>query len=56
MGWTVQEVLKWTTAHFRRRHIQTARLDAEVLLAHTLGVTRVQLYTSFDQPLTPQWQ
>jgi release factor glutamine methyltransferase len=30
----------------------TARLDAELLLAHTLGLQRIDLYTDFERPLT----
>ena len=36
--WTVLELLRWTTSHFASRGIETARLDAEVLLAFSLGV------------------
>ncbi len=45
------KVLQWTSAYFGERGIETARLDAELLLAHVLAYTRVQLYTRFDQPL-----
>jgi len=49
--WTVLGVLKWTQGRFAERGIATARLDAELLLAHVLGSDRVGLYTHFDQPL-----
>jgi release factor glutamine methyltransferase len=49
--WTVLKVLKWTQGRFAERGIATARLDAELLLAHVLGKDRVGLYTHFDQPL-----
>ncbi len=52
MGWTVLDVLNWTTSHFKRHGVPTPRLDAEVLLADTLAMDRVRLYTSFDKPLT----
>ncbi len=51
--WTIQRVLAWTQGHFGERGIEQPRLDAEVLLADTLGVDRLYLYTHFDQPLTP---
>jgi release factor glutamine methyltransferase len=49
--WTPLKVLAWTAAKFGERKIASARLDAEVLLAHALGTTRVGLYTAFDKPL-----
>ncbi len=51
--WTVLELLRWTTSHFASRGIETARLDAEVLLAFTLGVERIRLYVDFEKPVTP---
>jgi release factor glutamine methyltransferase len=51
--WTILDVIKWTTARFEGRGIETPRLDAEILTAHTLGVSRVQLYVQFERMLTP---
>jgi release factor glutamine methyltransferase len=50
-NWTILKVLQWTQQRFGERGVPSARLDAEVLLAHVLGVDRVRLYTHFDQPL-----
>jgi release factor glutamine methyltransferase len=49
--WTVLEVLRWTTSRFSQRGLASPRLDAEVLAAHALGISRVQLYVQFDRPL-----
>jgi release factor glutamine methyltransferase len=49
--WTTLSVLDWTTRRFDEAGIASARLEAQVLLAHVLGCTRVQLYTGFDKPL-----
>jgi release factor glutamine methyltransferase len=49
--WTVLAVLDWTTKKFAERGLEPARLEAQVLLAHALHCTRVQLYTGFDKPL-----
>jgi release factor glutamine methyltransferase len=51
VAWTTLEVLSWTQRRFGERGITSARLDAEVLLAHVLGTSRVALYTGFDKPL-----
>jgi len=52
--WTILNLIRWTDERFRREGLSTPRLDAEVLLAETLGVDRVGLYTHFDQPLHPE--
>jgi len=49
--WTTLGVLDWTTQRFSDAGIAAARLEAQILLAHVLGCSRVQLYTGFDKPL-----
>jgi release factor glutamine methyltransferase len=49
--WTVLDLLRWTTGHLAERGIESARLDAECLLAHALGVERLRLYIDFDKPV-----
>ncbi len=49
--WTVREVLAWTSKRFTQDGLESARLDAEVLLAHALDVQRVGLYIDLDRPL-----
>jgi release factor glutamine methyltransferase len=51
--WTILDLIRWTDERFQREGLATPRLDAEILLAETLGVDRVGLYTHFDQPLRP---
>ncbi|HEX3477565.1 MAG TPA: peptide chain release factor N(5)-glutamine methyltransferase [Kofleriaceae bacterium] len=51
MAWTPLGVLDWTTQRFTEAGIAAARLEAQILLAHVLGCTRMQLYTGFDKPL-----
>jgi release factor glutamine methyltransferase len=46
------EVLRRSTRYLEDRGSPTARLDAELLLAHGLGVSRIELYTAHDRPLT----
>ena len=46
-------MIRWTEERFKKEGLSTPRLDAEVLLAESLGMDRVGLYTHFDQPLQP---
>ncbi len=48
---TLLEVLKRTEDHFRKHGVETPRLDAQWLLAHVLGVGRLDLYLQFERPL-----
>jgi release factor glutamine methyltransferase len=48
---TVLEVLQSTTDYFKKRKIDNPRLNAEHLLAHVLGRTRMELYLEFERNL-----
>lgn len=48
-SWTVLELIRWTTDYFKQAGIDSARLDAEVLLAQVLDMGRLDLYLAFDQ-------
>jgi release factor glutamine methyltransferase len=48
---TVLEVLQSITAYFKKRDIESPRLNAEHLLAHTLQRRRIELYLDFERPL-----
>lgn len=47
--WTVLRLLQWTSEFFEKRDSDSPRLDAEVLLAHVLDRTRIELYTAFAE-------
>ena len=49
--WTILGLLKWTTDYFRKHAVDSPRSTAEILLAHTLSVKRIDLYLRYDQPL-----
>ena len=49
--WTVGRLLAWTTDWLAARGAESARLDAEVLLAHVRGCPRIALYTAFGEPV-----
>ena len=51
--WTVKRLLEWTVAFFDRKGVEPARLSAELLLGHVLGLPRIKLYTDYLRPLTP---
>lgn len=50
-AWTILEVLDWTAGRFEREGVESPRVDAEVLLVHTLKLERIRLYMDFDKPL-----
>jgi release factor glutamine methyltransferase len=52
--WTILDLIQWTTAYFQSHEIDSPRLTVELLLAHALGVERIELYTRFDQPLSAE--
>src|SRR3954470_15585519 len=49
---TVLEVLQSSTEYFKKREIESPRLNAEHLLAFILKRTRVELYLEFERVLT----
>lgn len=49
---TVAETLRRSTEYLERKDVPSPRVDAEHLLAHALGISRLELYTQHDRPLT----
>ncbi|HVN60821.1 MAG TPA: peptide chain release factor N(5)-glutamine methyltransferase [Gaiellaceae bacterium] len=49
---TLGEVLKLSTGFLSERGVASPRLDAEFILAHALGLARLDLYLEHDRPLT----
>jgi release factor glutamine methyltransferase len=58
--WTIGRLLSWTTDFLRSHGSEAPRLEAEVLLAHARGCSRVALYTAYaelaDQRLRDQFR
>ncbi len=53
-AWTIRSILRWAGEDFQKRGIKSARLDAELLVAHALQVERVALYLDLDRPLSEE--
>jgi release factor glutamine methyltransferase len=49
---TLGEVLAGATEYLAARGVESARLDAEWILSRALGLSRIELYTQHDRPLT----
>jgi len=49
---TVLDVIVSATGYLEKQGVENPRLNAEHLLAHTLGHKRLQLYMEFDRPLS----
>ncbi len=48
------EVVRRSTGFLEKAGLESPRLDAEWLIAHALGLKRMQLYLQFERPLTEQ--
>jgi len=51
--WTILDLVQWTAGYFQSNGIDSPRSTAEILLAHTLEITRIDLYLRYDQPMAP---
>jgi release factor glutamine methyltransferase len=49
--WTIIKLLQWATTYFDTHDIDSPRSTAEILLAHALNTSRIDLYLRYDQPL-----
>ena len=51
--WTVGRVARWVTDDFRAKGLESPRLDAELIVAHALGVERMRILVEPERPLSP---
>lgn len=49
---TVREIKARTETFFREKGVPNAKLDTDILIAHSLGLKRLDLYLDMDRPLT----
>jgi release factor glutamine methyltransferase len=52
--WTVLKLLDWTKGYLGRASVESPRLCSEILLAHSLGCKRMDLYTRFSYEPTAE--
>ncbi len=50
--WTIKGCLDWTVGYLERKGDEHPRVSAEWLLSSALGVNRIDLYMSFNKPLS----
>jgi release factor glutamine methyltransferase len=53
-AWTILKLLSRTGEYFTSHDIENPRADAEILLAHCLGLNRIDLYVQYDKPLSAE--
>lgn len=51
--WTVLRVMLWSADYLADNGVESARLDAEHLLAHVLGVGRLEMYLRHEHQMQP---
>jgi release factor glutamine methyltransferase len=52
--WTIGRLIEWTRGYFARRDIEQPRLEAEILLAHILGLERINLYMKYEEVVSEE--
>ena len=49
---TIREIKQKTEAFFKTKGVPNPKLDTDILIAHSLGLKRMELYLDLDRPLT----
>lgn len=49
---TIREIKERTEAFFESKGVPNARLDTDILIAHSLCIKRLEVYLNLDRPLT----
>ena len=49
---TVREIKERTETFFSKKGVPNAKLDVDILIAHSLGIKRLEIYLDLDRPLT----
>jgi release factor glutamine methyltransferase len=53
-AWKIVELIASAAEYLQKRQLPSPRLDAELLLAHVLNLSRLNLYVNFNQIVEPQ--
>ena len=49
---TIREIKERTETFFKEKGVPNAKLDTDILIAHSLGIKRLDIYLDLDRPLT----
>ena len=52
--WTVKAILDWCEGYLANKGDASPRHAAQYLLGEAMGLSRIELYTNFDKPLTDE--
>lgn len=52
--WTMARLVPWAADYLAGKGVDSPRLDAELLISHVLGLKRIELYTQWDRPISPE--
>jgi release factor glutamine methyltransferase len=50
--WPIKRLLQWTTEHFHKKGFESPRLEAQILLAHVMGVPKIELVARSEEEPT----
>lgn len=50
--WTIKTILDWMVGYLQRKGDENPLLSAQWLVSDATGLSRIELYTNFDKPLT----
>jgi len=50
--WTIKRAFEWTRDYLTQKGDEQARLSTEWLLSYACGLSRIDVYTQFDKPLS----
>ena len=52
--WTVKNTLDWCQEYLQRHGDENPRLSAQWLMSHATGLSRVEIYTNYERPLSTE--